>query len=68
MITSGISDALDELGDLSEYLQRCHITIRTTINVFGWIPTKVGPKLAAALPDSTKQSSFCVLTLGSQVM
>ncbi|KAI4460775.1 phd finger-like domain-containing protein 5a [Holotrichia oblita] len=54
--------ALDELGDLSEYLQRSHITvwdadkaIRTTISVFNSMATKVGPKLAAALPDLTKQ-------------
>lgn len=54
--THAMSDALDEMGDLSELLQRRNITlveadkaIRTTIRVFDSMATKPGPKLDQVL-------------------
>lgn len=53
---NAMADALDELGDLSEYLQRRNITlvdadkaIRTTIRVFDSMVSEPGHKLAGAL-------------------
>ena len=52
---NAMADALDELGDLSEYLQRRNITlvdadkaIRTTIRVFDSMVSKLGQKIAGA--------------------
>lgn len=51
-----MADALDELEELSEYLQRCNITlveadkaIRKTIRVFDSMVSEPGQKLASAL-------------------
>ena len=53
---NAISDALDELGDLSTVLQRRNITIleadkaiRTTIRVMDSLATEPGPKLSSAI-------------------
>lgn len=53
---NAMADALDELGELSEYLQRRNITlvetdkvIRKIIRVFYWMVSNPGHKLAGAL-------------------
>lgn len=53
---NAMADALDELGELSEYLERLNITlievdkaIRTTIRVFDSMVSNPGHKLAGAL-------------------
>lgn len=60
-----ISDALDELGDLSEYLQKRSITlvdadksIRTTIRVLDSMATDPGPKLTDALKEIKNKMSY----------
>lgn len=60
-----MSDALDELGDLSEYLQKRSITlvdadksIRTTIRVLDSMTTDPGPKLTDALKEIKNKMSY----------
>lgn len=65
-----MSDALDELGDLSEYLQKRSITlvdadksIRTIIRVLDSKATDPGPKLTDAFKEMKNKNSYKNVTL-----